>query len=478
MLGVAGLAACGQSSSAPGAAGALSATTGPSAPSRPEAPRRSPAATTSSPGATLFTASNDGATAVISSRQGDGFTVLYDSSSLLDTSPDGYTLENYDAAGNQLPSLPAGQFSGGCGAADVVNSAGRLVITLRITVMPAQGIVQASSSLTMTAWNAATGARVWTSTLVKSTTQQIPCPSSDHELAGDLWNFVSTLDGHWGVFVLPDADASVDPAILADAIDLTTGKLYPIPDLEGILGNNVVTGGGSGTDDGPVTLTVTTPGAWVPLGRAGGSGAGPDAAGLLLAGQASVQNGPYNYAPTGYTGTYASFDSDDPAGPGNGIGAVATPDGRYLITVNSGSGGNFSYGGYSLPSLHQVWSAPDPDFGNNDQIAGVSDTALLITRVGNDGDTYLLSLDPATGQEQWKIDIGPGGSVCDLTSMQVLALANSQLAILSAATGRQLSYATDPYRDSSGGDACPAVIETGLGGTGFNNDQVTQLLKP
>jgi hypothetical protein len=417
---------------------------------------------------------------VISSRQGDGFTVLYDPSSLLDTNPDGYTLENYDAAGNLLPSPPAGQFSGGCGAADVVNSAGRLVITLRITLTPAQGIVQASSSLTMTAWNAATGARVWTSTLMTSTTQQIPCPSSDHELAGDLWNFVSTLDGHWGVFVLPDADADADvnAGTLADAIDLTTGKLYPSPDLEGILGNDVVTGSGSGTGDGPVTLTVTTPGTWAPLGSAGGSGAGPGTAGLLLAGQASTQNGPYNYAPTGYTGTDASFESDDPASPGNGIGTVATPDGHYLITVSSGSGGNLSYEGYSLPSLHKLWSAPDPDFGNNDQIAGVSDTALLITRVGNDGDTYLLSLDPATGQQQWKIDIGPGGSVCDLTSMQVLVLANSQLATLSAATGSQLAYATDPYQDSSGSDACPAVVETGLGGTGFNNNQVMQLLKP
>jgi hypothetical protein len=429
-----------------------------------------------SPGATLSSADDNGETAVISNREGDGFTVLYDPSSLLDTSTDEYTLETYDAAGNRLPALPTGQFSGGCGAADVVNSAGRLIITLHITATPAQGIVQASSKLTMTAWNAVTGASVWTDTLVESTTQQIPCPLSDRELAGDLWNFVPTLDGHWGVFVLPTTDANGDT--LSDAIDLTTGKLYPKPGLEGVLGNDVVIGSGSGVDNWPVTLTVTTPGTWAPLGSTAGSGGGDDGTGPPLSGQATTQNGPDNYAPTGYTGTFASFESDDPAGPGNGIGAVATPDGDFLIATYSDSNRNFWYGGYSLPSMHQVWSAQDPDFGNNDQIVGVSDTALLITRVGDDGDTYLLSLDPATGRQQWKIDIGAGGAVCDLTSRQVLAMANNQLAILSAATGKQLSYEPDPYQDSSGGDTCPAVVETGLGGIGFNNNQVTQLLRP
>lgn len=467
-LGVAGLAACGPSSSAPGAAGAAAAKTG--------APGRSPAATMPSPGATLSSTDDNGETAVISNQEGDGFTMLYDPSSLLDSSTDEYTLETYDAAGKRLPALPAGRFSGGCGAADVINSVGRLIITLHITATPAQGVVQASNKLTMTAWNAVTGASVWTDTLVESTTQQIPCPLSDHELAGDLWNFVPTLDGHWGVFVLPTTDANGDT--LSDAIDLTTGKLYPNPDLEGVLGNDVVTGSGSGNVNGPATLTVTTPGAWAPLGSTtSGSGTGSnDGTGLPLQGQATTQNGPEDYAPTGYTGAFTSFDSDDSPGPGTGIGAVATPDGDFLIATYTDSSGNLSYGGYSLPSLHQVWSAQDPDAGNNDQIVGVSDTALLITRT--DGDTYLLSLDPATGQQQWKIDIGPGGSVCDLTSTQVLAMANSQLATLSAATGKQLSYKPDPYQDSSGGDTCPAVVESGLGGTGFNNNQVTQLLMP
>jgi hypothetical protein len=475
VLGVAGLAACGPSSSAPGATGA---TTGSPTPTGSSAPGRSPASTAPSPGTTLSSANDNGETAVISNREGDGFTVLYDPSSLLDSSTDDYALKIYGAAGNRLPSLPAGQFSGGCGAADVVTAAGRLIITLLITATPAQGIVQPSNKLTMTAWNAVTGASVWTDTLVESTTQQIPCPLSDHELAGDLWNFVPTLDGHWGVFVLPTTDTNGDT--LSDAIDLTTGKLYPNRDLEGVLGNDVVIGSGSGVVNGPATLTVTAPGTWAPLGSTtAGSGTGVDGGtGLPLQGQASTQNGPINYAPTGYTGAFTSFDSDESPGPGTGIGAVATPDGDFLIATYSDSSGNLSYGGYSLPSLHQVWSAQDPDFGNNDQITGVSDTALLITRVGDDGDTYLLSLDPATGQQQWKIDIGAGASVCDLTSTQVLGLANSQLATLSAATGRQLSYEPDPYRDSSGGDSCPTVVESGLGGIGFNNDQVTQLLMP
>ena len=371
---------------------------------------------------------------------------------------------------------PPGSSAVAAGRPNVVNSAGRLIITLLITATPAQGIVRASDKLTMTAWDAVTGASVWTDTLVENTTQQIPCPSTDHELAGDLWNFVSTLDGHWGVFVLPTTDSNGDT--LSDAIDLTTGKLYPNPNLEGVLGNDVVIGSGSGNVSGPATLTVTTPGTWAPLGSTtSGSGTGSNyGTGLPLQGQATTQNGPDDYAPTGYTGAFTSFESDNSPGPGTGIGAVATPDGDFLIATYTDSNENLRYGGYSLPSLHQVWSAQVPYSGNYDQIVGVSDTALLITRT--DGDTYLLSLDPATGQEQWKIDIGPGGSVCDLTSTQVLAMANSQLATLSAATGKQLSYKPDPYQDSSGGDTCPAVVETGLGGTGFNNNQVTQLLMP
>lgn len=470
VLGTFGLAACSASSptsvtASPGA--------GSAAPSGSAARSQSPTATVPtgaavapSPGSALATVDNIGATTVISNRAGDGFTVVHD---LLGTNyTEQSTLETYDAAGNHLASLHAGQFTGDCGAADVINSAGRLVITLLITITPAQGIAPTSYSLTMTAWNAVTGASVWTAAVVKNTTKQVSCPPSGDGIAADMWHFISTLNGHWGVFELPPV---ANGNISYDAIDLTTGKLYSNPDLEGVLGNDVVTGSGNTGNNTPTTLTVTTPGSWAPLGTVAGQGA-HDVDGLQLSGDINSDDEftPQNYAVTGYTGNYGT--------PGSGIGAVATPDSDYLVAVYSDANGNSWYGGYSLPSLHKLWSIPIPP-AENEQIVGISDTELLITRGTSTGDTYLLAFDPKTGQQLWKVDIGNGGSVCDLTSKRVLVAANSQLATLSAATGKQLSYEPDPYTDASGDDTCPTVIETGLGGLGTGaNNQVVQFLTP
>jgi len=60
----------------------------------------------------------------------------------------------------------------------------------------------------------------------------------------------------------------------------------------------------------------------------------------------------------------------------------------------------------------------------------------------------------------------------------VLVQANNQLATLSAASGKQLSYATDPYQDARGDPGCPSVVETGLGGIGADSGNVLQLLTP
>ncbi len=427
-------------------------------------------ATAPSPGAALGTVQDIGATREISNPQGDGFTVIHD---LLGTNyAEASTLDTYDVAGSQLASLSAGSFTGDCGAADVVNSAGRLVITLLITTTPARGITPETYGLKMTAWNATNGSRVWSTTLVPNQNQQISCPPSMDGIVADLWDLIATHNGQWGVFEQPLTDSNGNSEYVA--INLTTGKTYPNPNLVGILGNDVVTGTGASDtgSNGPTTLTVTTPGSWTPLGTAAGSGAqngNPQLPGDL----SGAGNYPQDFAVTGYTGNYGS--------PGEGIGAVATPDGSTLVSIYSDGNGNSWYRGYTLPSLKQLWSVPVPS-GDNDQIAGISDTALLITRASSDGggDTYLLDLSPKTGQQQWKTDI-TSGSVCALTSTQVLVEANNQLATLSEASGKQLSYESDPYQDPQGGTVCPSVVGTGLSGIGFNtdssgNDTMLQLL--
>lgn len=424
----------------------------------PGAPGTAPAA-----GTTLATIDQIGQTDVISNQQGNGFTAVH---SVLDsTYTDKSTLQTYDAGGNLLTTLPAGSFTGDCGAADVVTKAGRLIITMLVTTKPAQGITPPSYSLTMTAWNAATGAPAWTASIEKNQANQISCPPGG---TGELNDFISTLDGQWGVLELPESGVTV---IDYDAIDLTTGKLYRNDNLEGVLGNDVVTGSGNTGDNSPTRLTVTTPGSWPRLGTAAGSGA-TGTAGLQLSGDLSTEGqfAPNNFAVTGYTG--------DMGGEGDGLAVAATPDGSYLIAVYSDENGNSAERGYSLPSLHQVWSDSDPKYAT-DLIAGVNDSTVLVSRQGNDGaDNELLALNPRTGQTQWKQDIG-SGSVCDLTSTQVLVEDNDQLATLSAPSGKQLSYESDPYTDDSGGSTCPSVVETGLSGVGMNNNnQVVQLLTP
>lgn len=480
VLASAVLAGCAGGSAAPTSAasaspaasapGSAPAGQGSSAASAPAGPAAAP-----TPGATLATVQDIGATREISNPQGDGFTAIHDV--LGQNYAEASTLDTYDAAGNRLASLSAGSFTGDCGAADVVNPAGRLVITLLITTTSAQGVTSATYGLQMTAWNATTGSPAWHTTLVSNQDQRIACPSSMDGIVADLWNFIATHDGQWGVFEQPVTGANEENEYVA--INLATGKTYSNPDLVGVLGNYVVTGTGTSSNgsNGPTTLTATTPGSWTSLGTAAGSGAqngNPQLSGDL---SGSGDSYPQDFAVTGYTGDYGPF--------GDGTDTVATPDGSVLVTVYSDGSGDAWYRGYALPSLNQLWTIPVPS-SDDDQIVSISNTNLLITRANRDGasDTYLLSLSPKTGRQQWMTDISSGGSVCDLTSTQVLVVANNQLATLSAGSGKQLSYAADPYQDSEGDSGCPSVVGTGTSGIGIgigttsDSDAVVQLLAP
>jgi hypothetical protein len=396
---------------------------------------------------------------VIGDAQGVGFTVIDDIVNP-NTDADESTLQTYGAAGNVLTTLSAGSFTGDCGAADIVNKAGRLLITMLATSTPAQGVNPGTSSLTMTARNASTGATVWTATLVNGQAQGAlsPCPPG---ATRELYGFESTLDGQWGVIEIPGTSNS-------DAVDLTTGKLYPRSDLEGVLGNDVVTGSGSTGDNMPTSLTVTAPGSWPQLGAAAGSGA--DGGNPQLSGD--VREGdefsPSNFAVTGYA-------SD--GGSGNGPSAVSTPDGSYLVTLHSDGNGAADERGYALPSLRQLWSSPVPQY-YSDVIAAASDSAVLIMRPGDVSGTSatLLALDPQTGKTEWTTKID-SGTVCDMTSAQVLVKVGDQLAVLSATTGKQLSYGQDPYVDQ-GGAECPDLIGTGSAGIADDGSQIVQVLTP
>jgi outer membrane protein assembly factor BamB len=454
------------STGSPSVAGSPTAAVGSPAASKPTDP-----AVTPSPGTTLAAPGTaDGGILVISNSKGDGFAVINDLTGKGPGGADESTIATYDAAGNQLSMLPTGSFTGDCGAADVVNTVGRLIITMLITTKPAQGITPASYSLTMTARDAATGAPIWATTLARQQTQQITCtadsPGGGSAADGDLYNFTATLNGRWGVIQPPDQQVSFN------AIDLTTGKVYSRPDLEGVIGNYLVTGSGSPSGENlPAHLTVTIPGGWPTLATAtgtNGSGGNPQFDGDLPTSLTDPYPPPQNYALTGYT------EADNSSAMT--IGAVATPEGNIVVAGLSDGYVPSAYRGYALPALRQAWSYDVPA-GWAVGIAGISANTMLLTE-SNGGDTYLLALDPNTGRQKWKTDIGQG-NVCDLTSTQVLVTDNNQLAILAASSGEQLSYEPNPYGSLTDGNICPSIVETGLSGVGLDRDNnVVQLLRP
>ena len=440
---------CGSSGSrtSPSAAGAPGATASSVPTSAPSPSRAAPSA-----GASLARVSGPGRVNVVANVQGQGFDVV--DSVLDDNYDDASTLRAYAADGTPLAELPAGSFTGECGTADVINSQGRLLITEQIKTIPAQGITPATHSLALTAWNATSGDKVWTDTPVSSSTDTMSCGAFD----GNLQNFSATLDGKWGVLRWPLPNSDVD-----DVIDLTSGKLYPRANLQGTLGNYVVTGVYHAPyGDDPNHATLTLPGSWRKLGTFTiGSGA-PDEVPL---------DEPGIFAPTGQLANQGY--STPPV-------MQVSPEGTELIGIDGNISDEIplSVNAYALPSTRLLWSVKTPQY-DTDTLEAINASVVVIGREKNNGDgtTTLIALDIKTGATVWKTNIGDG-ALCDLTSRQVLVNTNDQLATLSALTGKQLSYQNDPYQDDTGEDSCPGTVANGITGVGYANSQVTQLLEP
>ncbi len=419
-------------------------------------------ATAPAPGTTLASVQGEGRVNVISNLQGRGFTVV---DSLLDGDQDESYLQAYDAAGNALAKLPPGSLTGECGAADVINSKGRLLIAEKVIHHDAQGIQPASDTLTMTAYDAATGAQVWTATLDNRDENGIDCTAYDGDL-GDQANgdttFTSTVNGQWGVYQ-PDDTYDLSHSV---AIDLTTGKTYPRPGLYGALGNYVAVAKMSNFLHSPVRLTLMTPGSWVAHGT------------LTLGDSGMFEEIPGPYNPTLVT-SGAQFPTNDVTDP---TSAVITPDASTLIGVR----GNYDQGeptttvAYSLPSMRKLWSIPTPKY-YTDSVASISNSVVVLARQRNDGDgvTRLMALSTQSGAKVWQQNIKVSVSVCALTSSQLVLLVNDQLAFLNASTGVQTSYQADSTQDGSGDDTCPDVLAGGVSGVGVNSDNtVIQLATP
>jgi outer membrane protein assembly factor BamB len=126
----------------------------------------------------------------------------------------------------------------------------------------------------------------------------------------------------------------------------------------------------------------------------------------------------------------------------DGLAMATTPDGNELIVVPDSGQGDVK--AYSLPSLRLLWTSPV----QASQIKAVGAARVLVYSPG-DGFVSLVALDAKIGRTAWSVKFqtagtGIAGALCDLTSTPVLVANNGQLATLDAATGKQLSYRSDP----------------------------------
>ncbi|NJC13173.1 hypothetical protein F4558_002999 [Micromonospora profundi] len=376
---------------------------------------------------------------VIANVQGRGFDVV---SSVLQGGNDMSTLQAHDVDGTPMGKLSPGSFTGECGAADVITHGRRLIITLLIKTVPAAGITQATHSLEMNAWDATSGAQVWSATPVEPSPESLSCQAYD----GNLQGVSTTLDGSWGVMLWPPQRF---------AIDLRNGQLYPRDDLLGTIGNYVTVGTDHTVYDGkPNTVNMTIPGEWKILGtfKAGNSELGT----LDLARTGSM-------ASTGssYTGS-------------SGQRTLSTPDGTTIVSLvgNSSKGVPDAIKAYRLPSAQPLWALKTPKYFT-DSIHAINSSIVLVNRArtgaANDSVEY-MAVDVRTGKVVWSQKIA-GLSTCLLTARQILIRVNGQFATLDAATGKQLSY-------QDGASSCPDIVAPGLTGVGRDEMDVVQLMSP
>lgn len=402
--------------------------------SAPASPTATAEETTApAPGTTLLSAlPTDGRVNVITN--GSGFTVVQ---SLTDGTTDRSQVTAYDAAGNRMATVRG--LTGECGAADVTPDGRRLLVTALVTEAPAQGINPATYGMSLTGWDALTGARVWEAEIIASTTDQLHCTAFDGRLLG---NHISgdpiavTSDSAWGVVQVASGNTTV-----SSILDLATGQLRPEPDALGTLGAFVVTGTNDTVYSGePNRAELVVPPAPQPLG--------------------SFEFGVDD-------GTVAiSF----PEGAARGVAwqarAVVSDDGEVLVShQDSGNASVEEWRALALPTMSPLWTRQVTT--GLETLLAEGGGALVIGLSDANGDST-IGLDTATGELRWTL---PEVEVCGITSTQMLVSANNQLAVIDLDSGEQLSYEAD----SGGG--CPVVLPGGIrvdtsGGT------VTQVLTP
>jgi hypothetical protein len=378
----------------------------------------SPEAEAPAPGTTLLSTSVTGSPNVIT--DGHGFSIV---DSVMGGSgsaeKDESKITIYNAAGQQLNEIPAGVFTGQCGAADLdVPGRGRLILTELISTQPAEGIKPQESSLTLKAWSAQSAAEAWSTVVVPPSEQQPSCSSTN----GSLQNFASTNDDRWGVY------GSGEPSAGAKIINLDSGAITDGVKAEGVLGDYAVAA--AYPPDGPGTYYVMDPGSGRILGKLTTGIKLQSVLGLPLPG------------PPETGGRSATFLSTD----GQRLLGVVEEDQKTRVYA------------WSLPSLQLLWKGPAREFypqlladGGGVAIESMQGGATASGEAPRKG--TLVGLNDRTGRQDWSIP-AVEAQVCGLTNSEMMLAVNGQLATIDVKTGKQLSY-------SNG--SCPTILPGGLG---------------
>jgi hypothetical protein len=125
--------------------------------SPPEPP---PPPTAPTAGTNVVTVTAEGVPSIIGGGD-EGFAIL-DSNPSFEGGTDESTLTAYDVAGGELGRVGPGTFDGRCGAEEVsVPGQGATLLTYQLGEKPAEGIVEPKLWTELTAWEANTGRRLW-----------------------------------------------------------------------------------------------------------------------------------------------------------------------------------------------------------------------------------------------------------------------------------------------------------------------------
>ena len=431
------LAACGgpAKSAAKSAAPTTSAAASSTSETPTPTPTPTPTAAVAPPAGTVLTTYTGNGEIVPATG---GFSILQsDSSSGTDQS----TVSTYDVAGSPLTQIPAGGFTGSCGIADVSPGGRRLIITALLTTTDAQGVVAATYAESLTAFDARTGATVWTADLVPAQAQQLTCSSSSGELQG----FSATQDGAYGALTVHGGTLQV-----STGITLATGALSPKVDLLGALGNWLVTGTQRRDYSNPDLYVLTTPPTWKGLGSFSvGSRAGL----VPMEDPSAITSGRFG---------------------GNSSASGLSSDGTQLFTTQATADNNGTVLiAYALPGMKQTWSQTSKD-GVTFELRGSGGNVVVVERHAPDG-TTTEGLNAHTGATLWSL---PLVDVCGLSTTQMIVQVNSQTAVIDLPTGKQLSY-SGAAGNNYGAGSCPALLPGGIAAIdGSAGVAITQVIDP